>query len=600
MSAPSPNLIRSGQVTFTVMVDGKALLDTIGVVSIETWVAVNKVPRARLIIFDGSAAKQDFEISNQNLFLPGAKVDISLGYPGTAETKVFSGVVVAQSIEIDTSQPSRLLVDISDDALRMTLERKNGVFEKIKDSDLIGKLIAANGLKKSVATTNVVHEEIVQYYASDWDLMLMRAELNGFVVTVDAGTVTVKAPNTSSTPALTVTYGESILDFHAEMDATTQVQSSAVKSYAWDPSQQKLIDAGPSPVNVTEPGNVTSAQLAKVFDIKKYPQQTGAPVEKGSLSDWSSAEILKSKLSKIRGTVSFQGSALVVPGKTIELAGVGKRFNGKAYVSGVNHSVRDGKWITTAEFGLSALWFAAAMPRIAAPGASGLLPPIQGLQTGIVKKVAKDPGGEYRVEIELPLLQMPGQGVWARLSSFYASNKVGDVFYPEIGDEVVVGFMNQDPSYPIILGSLYSKKIPPPVAPDEKNNKKAIVTRSKLEISFDDQDKIIEINTPGKNVIRLDDKAGKITISDGSKNSVTLAKSGVTIESAASMTLKSKGNMTLDAGANLKLSAKANASMDGLQVAHTAKGKFSANGNGMAELKSSGILTVRGTLVKIN
>jgi uncharacterized protein involved in type VI secretion and phage assembly len=160
--------------------------------------------------------------------------------------------------------------------------------------------------------------------------------------------------------------------------------------------------------------------------------------------------------------------------------------------------------------------------------------------------------------------------------------------------------MNQDPSYPVILGSLYSKKLPPPVAPDEKNNKKAIVTRSKLQISFDDQDKIIEISTPGKNVIRLDDKAGKITISDGSKNSITLAKNGVTIESASNMTLKSKGNMTLDAGANLKLSAKANASMDGLQVAHTAKGKFSANGNGMAELKSSGILTVRGTLVKIN
>lgn len=600
MNAPSPNLVPSGQATFTVKADGKAIPNTVGVVAIEIWSSVNKVPRARLTVFDGSVAMQDFEISNQNLFLPGVKVDISLGYPGKAETKVFAGVVVAQSIEIDGSQASRLLIDINDEALRMTLDRKNGVFEKIKDSDLIGKLITSNGLKKSVATTNVVNEEIVQYYASDWDLMLMRAEINGFVVTVEAGAITVKAPDTSAAAALTVTYGESILDFHAEMNAATQYETSAVKSYAWDPSQQKLIDAGPAAVNVTEPGNVSSAELAKVFGIKKFPQQTGAQVEKASLADWSSAEVLKSKLSKIRGTVSFQGNALAAPGKTIELGGVGKRFNGKAFVSGIHHSVRDGSWITTAEFGLSAQWFAAEAPRIAAPGASGLLPPIEGLQTGIVKKVAKDPGGEYRVEIEMPLLQLPGQGVWARLSSFYASDKVGDVFYPEIGDEVVVGFMNQDPRYPVILGSLYSKKRPPPVAPDEKNNKKKIVTRSKLEISFDDQDKIIEIKTPGKNMVRLDDKSGKITVSDGNKNSITLSKSGVAIESGGNMTLKAKGNMTLEAGANLKLSAKANASMDGLQVAHTAKGKFSANGSGMAELKSSGILTVSGTLVKIN
>ena len=89
-----------------------------------------------------------------------------------------------------------------------------------------------------------------------------------------------------------------------------------------------------------------------------------------------------------------------------------------------------------------------------APGASGLLPPIAGLQTGIVKQVAKDPGGQFRVALELPLLQMPGQLVWARLASFYASNKIGEVFYPEVGDEVVAGFMNQDPRYPVILGSL--------------------------------------------------------------------------------------------------------------------------------------------------
>ena len=51
-----------------------------------------------------------------------------------------------------------------------------------------------------------------------------------------------------------------------------------------------------------------------------------------------------------------------------------------------------------------------------------------GLQSGGVKAVANDPDGEFRVQIVLPLIQK--DAVWARLSTLYASNKVGGVFYP--------------------------------------------------------------------------------------------------------------------------------------------------------------------------
>jgi hypothetical protein len=40
--------------------------------------------------------------------------------------------------------------------------------------------------------------------------------------------------------------------------------------------------------------------------------------------------------------------------------------------------------------------------------------------------------------------------------------------------------------------------------------------------------------------------------------------------------------------------------MDGLQVAHKAKAKFSAKGNAAAEVTASGLLTIRGAMVKIN
>lgn len=602
MTAQSP--IPSGAilVTFSIKVENEEISSTYQVVSIDTWSALNKVHKARIVFFDGSAEKRDFEISNQKTFLPGKKVEISVGL-NKKENKpqsIFKGVIVKQGIEIDQNQGSKLIVDLSDEAIKMTLERKNALFEKIKDSDLIGKLITANGLKKEVEATNTVLPEITQYYASDWDLMVMRAELNGMVAVNDAGKISVKKPNTSKAPVLKIEYGDSILDLRAEMSAASQYASSAIKTFTWDSATQKLIESGPGPVNVKEPGNVSSADLAKVFKVKKYTQQSGGLLEKASIKDWSSAELLKSKLSKIRGSVRFQGNAKAKTGEMIELAGLGARFNGVVFISGLHHKVHNGKWLTTVEFGLSPKWFAGEAEDIAAPDASGQLPPIKGLQTGIVKQIEKDPEGEFRVLVTLPLLQAGNKGVWARLGSFYASNKVGAVFYPELKDEVVVGFMNEDPRYPVIVGSLYSKKLAPPYVPDKKNSKKALVTKSKLEIVFDDENKIIEIKTPGKHVIKIDDKTKAVSIKDSNKNTVSLSKGGISLDSASNIKIKAKGNISMEAGGALKLKANTNATMEALQVQHKAKAKFSAKGNASAEVTSSGMLTVRGTLVKIN
>jgi Rhs element Vgr protein len=599
MSAPSPVVADASTVTFTVKSDGKPVDTAFQVQSIETWVTVNKLPRARLALSDGSAAESNFEISNLDTFLPGRKIEILAGYD-SRETLIFKGVVVRQGLSIDQSDQPRLIVDVTDEAIKMTLERKNALFEKITDSDLIGKLISANGLSKDVGSTNTVHEQVAQFYASDWDLMLTRAEMNGLVVVAEAGKVTVRKPDTRQSPVLGVKYGDTILDCTIEMDAATQLASSAVKSYTWDPDAQKLIESGPGSVDVKEAGNVSSDQLAKVFNVKKFAQQTGAAIEKSSLQDWSSAELLKSKLSKIRGSVRFQGSAKAQAGKMLELAGLGNRFNGAVFISGVTHHIKNGEWLTTCELGLSAQWFAATADDIEAPVASGQLPAVQGLQTGIVTKVAKDPAGEFRVFVKLPLLQDDAKGVWARLGTFYGSNKVGAVFYPEVNDEVIVGFMNDDPRYAIILGSVYGKKYAPPVPPDEQNNTKVIVTRSKLQMTFNDKDKIVEIKTPGGHSIEWNDKAGSLTIKDSNKNRIALAKNGVTIESASNLTISAKANITINAGANLSLTAKANASMEGLQITHSAKTKLVAKGTAAAEVSASGILTLRGALAKIN
>ncbi len=590
MTAPSPDQLATTPPAFEIKVDGSTLDTSYQVVSIETWSGVNKLPRARLVISDGSAADENFPISETASLIPGVALTISIGY-GSALTQIFGGVIVRQGLEASVDGPSRLVVEASDKAMAMTIARQNAIFENMSDSDMMSKLISAAGLMPKVSSTGTQYPVIVQYYATAWDLMILRAQANSMVVTVANGTVTVAAPDTSASPVLTLTYGQSILDFRADMDAETQIAGSAITSFGWDPATQALAQSSSASASVTTPGNISSATLAGVFGVSPYWQQSGGELQAAELTAWSSGELMLRELSKIRGQVRFQGSALVTPGSMVELAGLGARFNGNGFVSSVHHRLSEGLWKTTVDIGLSAASFAATAANVAAPGASGQFPPINNLQTGIVKQIDQDPDGEYRVLVTLPLLQAQGgAGVWARFGSFYASNGIGSNFYPEIGDEVILSFLNGDPRYPVVLGSLYSKANPPPYPPTSggsgaPNNIKSFMSKSKLHIDFIEDSPELLITTPANQSISLNDKTKAITITDANGNSITMNDSGITLKSASDITLTATGAIKMSAGSDVTISASAS-----LNVSASAS----------AQISASGPMQIKGATVALN
>ncbi|MFV3126189.1 type VI secretion system tip protein VgrG [Niveispirillum sp. KHB5.9] len=600
MTAPSPTTTAGARASFTILSNGKAIDTAWQVESVELSAGVNKIPKARLVLFDGSPAAEDFPIADSTALIPGVALTVNLGYDDVDAT-AFTGVIYRQGIDISESGPARLVVEASGKAMVMTLARHNAVYAQMTDSDAIAAAIRQSGLTPKVEGTGGGKTTLVQYDCTDWDFAVMRAQVNGMVVLAEGDTVTVSAPDSAAAPVLTLTYGQSLLRFQADMDAATQFAAAAIKSVAWDPATQALANSGTASASVQEPGNISSAELAKVFNVSAYVQQSAGEIDKTALTAWSSADLLKNKLAKIRGRAVFQGSTLAKPGSMVTLAGVGGRYNGNYYVSAVRQTMRDGFWQTEVELGLPASWFSQTAPDIDAPAAAGQLPAIPHLQTGIVKAVAGDPDGEFRVQVEMPLLQAGTKGmVWARLASFYAFSGIGGEFYPEVGEEVVLAFMNNDPRYPVILGSLWSKKNPPPVTPEDKNDQKCVVTRSKLRLDFYEERKAVEISTPGGQSVLLDDQAKKVTVKDMNGNQMTMAADSVTIDSAKKLVLKAGTEMQLSAGTALSLKAGTNVDVSGVNIEHKASAKFAAEGAAQAELKAGGILTIQGALVKIN
>jgi Rhs element Vgr protein len=594
--ADSPLKAAVDRASYKITCAGAAVDDSVQVISLRVLSSVNKISIAELEIFDGDIATQEFPVANGSNFKPGTEIKIEAGYGSTTE-EVFSGIVTRMGVEMDTARGSRLLVECRDKSVKMTIGRKNANYVDKTDSDILSTVIGSYGLTADVSSTSLQHKELVQYYSTDWDFLVARTEVNGMIVLSSGETVTVTTPQTSASPVLTVEYGGDLIEFKADTDNRDQI--SQVKAVSWSPSTQAIVSQTASPKSLNEQGNIDSATLAEATSPSSYRLQTPVPLEQEEIKSWAESQQLKSGLSRIRGRMKFQGSAKAVPGSLIEVKGVGDRFSGNVFVSSVQHELAEGEWLTEVDFGQSAEWFADRRDLVTPP-ASGLLPGIEGLHLGVVKKLDADPAGEKRIQVSIPLLEAETDGVWARLTNFYASKEFGEFFIPEIGDEVLLGYLNNDPSYPVILGSLYSSNRTPPYDLTAENNTKAIVTRSKLRFIFDDDKKVITLITPANNQIVISDDDKSITLKDEHGNKAILNADGITLDSYKDVVVKAQGKITMTAMDSISATAQADVKITGLNVTETAQVAYTAKGNASAELSASGQTTVRGAMVMIN
>ncbi|MEO5645320.1 MAG: type VI secretion system tip protein VgrG [Bacteroidia bacterium] len=552
------------------------------VTTIEVVKVFNKVSYARVVLVDGDAAKEEFTISNTEDLKPGTEIEIQAGYHSEFEV-IFKGIILSHSVRIKSGgkAPSQLVVEARDKAVKLTASRKSAYYYKMSDSEIIEQLAGAAGLEKEVESTSLKHEEMVQFYSSPWDFILTRAEMNGQLVFADDNKLIVKKPVTSTKSVLQLEHGATIMEFEADMNAETQVKS--VKSTAWNYSELAIVKSEGSNPSVTENGNITADTLAAVLGIENFSLAHSGNFEEAELKNWADAQIVKNKLARICGRVKFQGSALVKPGVMIELKGVGDRFNGNVFVSGVRQTLSLTNWTTDAQFGFSNRWFH-EQHRMASAKATGMVPGINGLQVAVVTKLEGDPQGEDRIQVKMPLLDNSADGTWVRIATLDAGDKRGSFFRPEEGDEVILGFINDDPRNPVMLGMMNSKKKAAPLAATADNDQKGFITRSNIQMLFDDKKISFTVLTPGGRTLVIDDDAGEITVKDKSNNKIVMSADGIVIESGQDIKMKAKGDITME-GANI--TAKASSSLK-------------AEGGTAAEFKSGGNTAVKGTMVAIN
>jgi uncharacterized protein involved in type VI secretion and phage assembly len=213
-----------------------------------------------------------------------------------------------------------------------------------------------------------------------------------------------------------------------------------------------------------------------------------------------------------------------------------------------------------------------------------------GVVIGVVTN-NQDPDKLGRVKMRFPWLDEEDESNWARIATTMAGNNRGTFFLPEVDDEVLVAFEHGNTEKPYVVGALWNG-VDAPVRDnaDGKNNQRVIRSRAGHEFILNDEDgkEQVEIKTKAGHQFLLDDTSGseKIAIVDKSGNNkieIDTAQNSIAISAQTKITLKAP---TVEITADSEMTAKS--------------AKVEISSDGPATVKSSAMLTIQGSMVKIN
>lgn len=147
----------------------------------------------------------------------------------------------------------------------------------------------------------------------------------------------------------------------------------------------------------------------------------------------------------------------------------------------------------------------------------------------------------------------------ARVAVPFAGPSKGAFLLPDVGDEVVLAFVNHDVRFPVVVGGLWNgRDAAPETLGGDGVDRWTITGKKGTRIAIVESDggqPTIECSTPGGPTATItDDGGGKIELR-AAGSTITIDSSGVTVETSSEAKVTA-GTVTVEAG-NVKVDAPA-------------------------------------------
>ena len=554
-------------------------------------------------------AFNNFEKTKQETVFKGIVTDIrisnTLDSPGDL---IFSGYSPTILLETGESNASYLKSTLS--------QVVKGATKDVPSNDLS---LSVNPVKKSAIPY------CVQYHESDFSFLRRLAAEYGEHFFYDGTKLNFGKPSQAVNISLQYPNDLSELDLQVKLGP---VEFEHVGYLSKEDKQLRVASSGQDVAGLDANGKYALNTSKQIFKAKANTLSTRKFLEAKELDE--SIKVIKSTTAgNFVAVEASSDSPLVSLGATVAIMADITDY-GKFTVISVNHTT-DGLGNYTNNF--------EAIPNgIAVVPNAYIEKRIADAQMGIVTDNT-DPDKLGKVKVQLLWQKDSDTTPYIRVMTphggTYKDGKKtrGHFFTPEVGEMVMVGFSQNDPERPFVLGSLPNgKQIDS--SPNDKNQIKSISTRSGNIITFtdkdDDKEQEINIQTDKTNYISINLKNSDGTIKIYSSKAIEVnsketivVKSGKSIEVQGDKTISIKSEkITIEATDSISLSANTKIEMKAPDIkieASTgleAKGGTSVkiesvqteiSGSGTAKLKgalvnveASGINTIKGAMVMIN
>lgn len=605
--------------TLVIEVDGRALAQDVATLFESAYVDDSRtVPDLFVLRF----SDQHATVVEKTGIAIGSTVNlkVQMAAPGGPAT-LLAGEVTALEADVG-ADGVHLVVRGLDASHRLFRGHRVEGYRNVSASDVVRQVADRAGMKVgTVDSFPTILTHLTQDGINDWEFLSRLASQAGAVLSVVDGALEFRKPTEASTAPsgesgaredpLTIEKGVNLISIRATVTAAGQVPEVEVRG--WDVGAKKeLVAVAPSATTSAQVAGADPAKLAAVFNSPRYirpslPFTTQSQCEAAATA---LADRLAGGFAELDGVM--RGNPSMRAGCAVALTGMGEPFDGRYTLSATRHEF-------TSEGYLTSFTVANASERSLYGVVAGGIPragEVGGVLNATVTDV-QDPDGLGRVKVRFPVLSGSYESWWARTLQPGAGAGRGTVLLPEVGDEVLVAFGQGSFEQPFVLGGLFNGVDKPDKPWDEHvGSTDGAVTRR----AFGSRTGMLveHLESPDKQQLNVSTNAGAQRLSlvqkpnaaveivtDGpvtitASKDVTVTTSGgdvsvgganVTVEASADLTLKAGGALTLS-GATFKAAGTGSAELTGASV------KVAADG--AAELTSSGVLTVRGALVKIN
>jgi uncharacterized protein len=315
---------------------------------------LEKIDEFELTVNNWDAETRDFKYVDRDLFDPGKKVVLSMGYFPKTPTRMVTGEITSLKPSFPTAGQPTLTVSGLNLLHRFRRSQVSRAYVQKRDSEIAQEI--AKRVGADIDAPNKDNEPVWDYLLQEnqYDIVFLmnRARRIGYDLFVTEGSGSA-SPKLSFKPSSDVrdvtyklTYGRSLVQFDPTLTTARQVGKVTVRG--WDSRRGEPIAKTVTRDELTGDRSLTGDMRRAVDDREEVI--TDHPVH----TDDEAVQLARETLTRIvndmvTARVSTIGLPEIRAGTVVEIDGVGERFSGRYFVTSTTHTIGESGYTT--EFG---------------------------------------------------------------------------------------------------------------------------------------------------------------------------------------------------------------------------------------------------------